>query len=199
MRQHLLSPKCRTMQSRRISSFTTSSTQSLRSTQNTIAKTLYRQLLRWSISTGFEVPFDPALPPLTLKAPIINASSLKKLATCTKSGECLTDSEEIRNFRRISQLLPRNSVVDSLKLVIPIEKAAHVQNVTRFVYRLNMIDSEEVGEDDSVIKSRISLGFEVTRSLNQLNGLLEKRKEARLRNRDRKGVLFNIGQGEPYY
>lgn len=185
------------------SNFTTSTT--IASTQlqtyAAISKTLYKQILKWTKETGEEVPFDP-IPPLTLAPPIIDKSSLEQLALIhQKNQENESKSngdDDHHDKRRLMNLLPSNTMIESNQIIIPIENASSVHNVTRFVFNLNHHShhnsSNQEEKDLSIIKDRVSLGFEVLKSLNQLSEMLDERKESRVQHQNRNGVLYHVGQ-----
>ncbi len=165
-----------------------------------ISKTLYKQIIKWTKDTG-DVPFDP-IPPLTLAPPLIEKSSLEHLALMQLQED---DDEKTEKDRRLMKLLPSNTIFDSNQIVIPIEDANSVHNTVKFVFGMNhpkintdaeeSIPAEQEEERQlSVIKDRVSLGFEVLKSLNQLSEMLNERKESRIKHQNRDGVLFHVGQ-----
>ena len=178
-------------------------------TYGVISKTLYRQILKWTKTTG-DVPFDP-IPPLTFFPPLIGKESLEALSLIKKSFsdeeidiEGLPQASDVDNsshdfYHDLIKLLPTNSIVDESKLVIPIDGAKSVQDITRFLFALNHYNyqtAEDENDDDSLsmIKDRVSLGFDVLKSLNELSLTLDERRKLREKHCDRNGVLFHVGQ-----
>lgn len=161
-------------------------------TYNTISKTLYKQILRWTQYTGFHVPFDP-MPPLTLSHPLIDKESLLLLQQLQHPYE--KDENDIEHrIHTLFQNLPSTTIIDDSKIVIPIYNAKTVYDIIRFVYTINHHHNDDNDTNISIIKDRISLGFEVLKSLNELSELLNERKEAHNHHQNRNGVLYHIGQ-----
>jgi len=165
-------------------------------TQATIAKTLYKQILKWTHITG-KIPFDP-IPPLTLIPPRVNQSSLQQLA-CAYHDIHKTDDENKNEksndeYKRLAKLLPTNSIIDESKLILPIENPGSVRDATRLIFALNKASSDGTTDDNEILKDRIDLGFDVLKSLNQLSEGLDVRKSCRESHSDRSGVLFHVGQ-----
>jgi heat shock protein HspQ len=160
--------------------------------QKVLSKTIYKQIIKWTASTGSDVPFDP-IPPLTLVPPRVDASALKtmsELHSTENSGEL---TREEKHLLALMKSLPSNSIIEPKQLILPIENANHVKNATKLAYALNNFTTESK-EDVEQIKERVSLGFEVLKSLNQLSEMLEERKKAREDHQDRGGVSFRVGQ-----
>ena len=173
-----------------------------------LTKTIYRQLLRWCASTGYDVPLSP-LPPLHLTPPTVDATSLRALAQAYHQGDA-TDTTKGTNgdertptqaqAQNLLRLLPRNTVLNERKLTLTLNNTAQVRDVTRLIYRLNSLQEEtkNIMERDQQRNERVSLGFEALRSLNQLTDLLDERKEKREAHQDRTGVHYRVGQGESF-
>ena len=177
-------------------------------TQAIVAKTLYRQILKWTNRTGIQVPFDP-IPPFTLMPPRVNSTAIKLLAleiqNGTKKGipsknrvnptSSLDDDSIVEKIRYIAKKMPANTIVNENRVVIPIRNAGDVKNTARMVYKLNSIASPDSDHDLlDHIKDRVSLGFQLLKSLNQLSIMLDERKESRQKHLDREGVFFHVGQ-----
>ena len=167
--------------------------------QQILSKTLYKQILKWTARTG-NVPFDP-IPPLTLIPPRVDPIALETLANVLSKGssddekgeETTVTSSSSSNLSHLAKYLPANSIIESNRLIIPISNAADVKRVTKLAYALNN-HTLESKEDLEQIKERVSLGFDVLKSLNQLSAMLERRKAARSEHEDREGVTFHVGQ-----
>ena len=166
--------------------------------QKILSKTLYKQILKWTSATGTAVPFDP-IPPLTLIPPRVDDSALETIARLHNHDHDENEDDaltlEEKHLSTLVKSLPSSAIIEPSKLVIPIENAHHVKNATRLAYAMNNF-SEEARTDLDQIKSRVSLSFEVLKSLNQLSEMLETRKNVREEHRDRDGVLFHVGQGK---
>lgn len=198
-----------------------SSSTSSRNTQALLARTLYRQILKWAKRTGSEVPFDP-LPPLTLMPPRIDVGALQQLlavkqmssmeisssssssrvqegkGTTTVNGEDMLD-QTTNPYAAIkyiaTNIMPVNTIVRENQIIVPIYNATDVKNAMRMIYRLNHINAtNEFHQDLDTIKDRVSLGFQVLKSLNQLSEMLDERKMSREQHMDREGVAFHVGQ-----
>lgn len=168
--------------------------------QQILSKTLYKQILKWTARTG-NAPFD-AIPPLTLIPPRVDPVALETLANALSNkrdsddekGEQTTrTNSSSSNLSHLAKSLPANSIIEPNKLIIPISNAADVKHVTKLAYALNN-HTLESKEDLEEIKDRVSLGFDVLKSLNQLSGMLELRTAARVEHEDREGVIFHVGQ-----
>jgi hemimethylated DNA binding protein len=168
--------------------------------QQILSKTLYKQILKWTARTG-NVPFDP-IPPLTLIPPRVDPIALETLANVLSKGNSddekgkettVTSSSSSSNLSHLAKYLPSNSIIEANRLIIPISNAADVKRVTKLAYALNN-HTLESKEDLEQIKERVSLGFDVLKSLNQLGAVLERRKAARVEHEDREGVTFHVGQ-----
>jgi len=169
--------------------------------QKILSKTLYKQILKWSAAIGYDVPFDP-IPPLTLVPPRVDAKALEVIAKIHSSqgmGVVQELTPEEKHLFALTKLLP-NAIIEPSQLIIPIENANHVKNATRLAYALNNFTEEgkdeDTDNDNDDVKDRVTLGFEVLKSLNQLSVMLEQRKTVREAHRDRSGVTFHVGQGK---
>ena len=171
-----------------LSSFSSSNKSSLEK-QKILSKTLYRQILRWA-RTFQNIPFDP-MPPLTLMPPRIDATALQTFASMHDNESSVKDAKD-GHLLHLTKSLPRNIIIEENKLVIPIHNAADVKNATRTAYALNNYTNDSQ-TDLEELKHRVSLGLEVLKSLNQLGGVLEPRKESRQLHLNRDGVQFGIG------
>ncbi len=184
--------------------------------QKVLSKTIYKQIMRWTAITGTDVPFDK-IPPLTLVPPRVDATALQTLSDLhlqhdtnlnSKEAETTTtnhDGQEDHDCKKLTLAeqhlltlmkgLPPNSIIEPNQLILPIENANHVKSATRVAYALNNFTTEEESKADAEqMKERVSLGFEVLKSLNQLSDALEARKKMREDHWDREGVAFRVGQ-----
>ena len=176
------------------------------SPQKHLAKVIYRQILRWCDTMTYDVPFDPT-PPVTLGPPRIDQDALSKLTEFrSKNDELVSQNYDERIseghdfYQYINDLLPPNTVFHSngKMVTIPLNDAADLRSIIRVAYRLNSQTNEDTisnNEYDQVLKDRVSLGFDVLRSLTDLSEVLEKRKKKRKRHFNRDGINYKVGQG----
>ena len=175
------------------------------SPQKHLAKVIYRQILRWCDTITYDVPFDPT-PPVTLGSPRIDEDALSKLIEFrSRIDEVVQNHEERMTekddyYQYINNLLPPNTVFHSngKMITIPLSDAADLRSLIRVTYRLNSQTKEDKiskNELDQILKDRVSLGFDVLRSLTDLSEVLEKRKEKRIRHFNRDGINYKVGQG----
>lgn len=178
-------------------------------TQISLAKTLYRQILKWTVRTGSQVPFDP-MPPLTLVPPRVDATTLRLLSLEIQNihvwdegiYSSASDDSDVSAFnmddvrkeiRFIAKQMPINTIVREHQITVPMHNADDIRKATRMIYKLNSIGPQSRLDLDC-IKDRVNLGFEVFKSLNQLSELLDGRKLSREKHMDRLGVKFHVGQ-----
>mmetsp|Transcript_324 Transcript_324/g.521 ORF Transcript_324/g.521 Transcript_324/m.521 type:complete len:521 (+) Transcript_324:85-1647(+) len=183
--------------------------------QARLGKTLYRQIIRWCDRTG-QVPFDP-IPPVTLIPPLVNQTVLQQVANewTFRRIESSTPNLNI-NPAETSRLhangvildyLPRESLVEQKKMVLPIRNASSLRGIVRAVFRMNRLgefpeydteckeDVKGFGDNnDEAVKKRIQLAFEAMKSLNDLSAMLEERELEREAHWDNAGVQFFVGQ-----
>ena len=131
------------------------------------------------------------MPPLTLMPPRIDATALQTFASMHENESSVKDAKD-GHLLHLTKSLPRNTIIEENKLVIPIHNAADVKNATRTAYALNNYTNDSQTNLEE-LKHRVSLGLEVLKSLNQLGGVLEPRKESRQLHLNRDGVQFTIG------
>lgn len=172
--------------------FSTNATSSIEK-QKQVARTLYKQLLRWTKRTGYEVPLDP-MPPLNLVPPMVHEAALKSVSSYYNNNNNMVETpskltKHEKHLYNLTKKLPSNSIVDENKMLIPLENVTEIKKIIQMVFRMNHVD-----EDLGFTKQRISLAFEFLKSLNELSGVLDKRKKKHLENMDRTGVKFHIGQ-----
>jgi hemimethylated DNA binding protein len=157
--------------------------------QKKVSRTLYRQLLRWTKRTGYEVPLDP-MPPLNLVPPIVHESALKSVSSYYNNVEAPTNlTKHEKHLYNLTKTLPSNSIVNENNMIIPLQNVTEIKNAIQMIFNMNHAD-----EDPVYTKQRISLAFEFLKSLNELSGVLDERKKKHLENIDRTGVIFHIGQ-----
>lgn len=177
-------------------------------TQSLLARTVYRQLLRWCDAVGHEVPLDP-VPPVTLTPPRVDAEALRSLAAARVSGDAshwydggggsnVDKSDESSSsevgcvIEQLSRIVPAGSMVDEGMITMPAESVSDVRNVIRVAYGLNAAGGHP--SDAQVVRDRVHLAFEALKSLNELSRAIEDRQATRERNADREGVLYHVGQ-----
>ena len=167
--------------------------------QKVLSKTIYKQLIKWTASQA-DVPFDP-IPPLALVPPRVDATALEtmarlnedhKSASASASNDLPLSPDEQRLLELVKSL-PSNSVIEPTQLVLSIENAKSVKQATKLAYALNNY-TQDSKENLDQIKERVSLGFDVLKSLNQMSEMLDERKMARENHQDRSGVTFRVGQ-----
>ncbi|GKY92318.1 hypothetical protein MPSEU_000202900 [Mayamaea pseudoterrestris] len=170
--------------------FSTSAT----SNNNVIARTLYRQLLKWCRAiapTG--VPLDAYIPPVHLRSSDEDGMHhvIQKL-----SGHLPIYTVEDRNaMDRAKALLPTKTLYTSTSITIPIHNAYDLSNVLRAVFRLtSTADSSSSLNDDATIQKSIAAGFETFKSLNELTEALAELQRERESHMDRSDVTFHVGQ-----
>mmetsp|Transcript_11436 Transcript_11436/g.16772 ORF Transcript_11436/g.16772 Transcript_11436/m.16772 type:complete len:766 (+) Transcript_11436:197-2494(+) len=144
--------------------------------QDRLARTLYRQLLRWCQDTGGEIPLTPYVPPVTTMPPVVNERSLKRLS----DGQ----EEAIREF------LPRNSIIQRHHITVPIRRASDIGNLLKAIFRMNDKPSTAIKEQ----KERISVAMKTLKSLNELTEALQEVQQEREKHLDREGIKMSIGQ-----
>ena len=176
-----------------------------------IGRTLYRQLTRWCKTVGGDIPMSHLIPPVSLTAPRIDGEALKRLSSLptdergeyivgTSSSDGNGGDQELFN---IHNMLPKDAIVDDNLLICPVRRAVpDLIGLIRAVYRINSPNfAATAGEGaaaspatPSDIKERVNLGFEATRSLNELTEVIDHMKKQRKEHRDRSGVDFHVGQ-----
>mmetsp|Transcript_9863 Transcript_9863/g.18550 ORF Transcript_9863/g.18550 Transcript_9863/m.18550 type:complete len:808 (+) Transcript_9863:116-2539(+) len=180
-------------------------------TQVKLAKTLYRQILKWTVRTGSEVPFDP-MPPLTLAPPRVDPMTLRMLSleiqtnnvddigigeqnTRNGGGGMMMMIMKKKEIKHLVKYMPANTIIKEHQITLPFHNAEDIKNATRMIYKLNSIGSHHHQSklDLDLMKDRVNLGFEVYKSLNQLSELLDARKLSREKHMDRLGVNFHVG------
>ena len=176
-----------------------------------IGRTLYRQLTRWCKSVGgTDIPMSHLIPPVSLTAPRIDGEALKRLASLPtdERGEYIvatsTDGDDDEDdLIRIHQLLPKDAIVDDNLLICPVRRAVpDLSGLIRAVYRINSPNFAAPAGDgaaaspasSSDLKERVNLGFEATRSLNELTEVINHMNQQRNDHKDRSGVDFRVGQ-----
>ena len=177
-----------------------------------IGRTLYRQLTRWCKTVGGDIPMSHLIPPVSLTAPRIDGEALKRLSSLPtdERGEYIvgTSSSDGSNggdqdLFRIHNMLPKDAIVDDNLLICPVRRAVpDLIGLIRAVYRINSPNfAATAGEgaaasppSPSDIKERVNLGFEATRSLNELTEVIGHMNQQRKEHRDRSGVDFHVGQ-----
>ena len=186
-----------------------------------IGRTLYRQLMRWCKTVGgMDIPLTHLIPPVSLTAPRIDGDALKRLASLptdergeyiisTSGGGCDDDKDVEQDLVRIHQMLPRDAIVDDNLLICPVRRAVpNLSGLIRAVYRINSPNFAVAGDTSdgsdsadtsssigaSEVKERVNLGFEATRSLNELTEVINRMKQQRNDHKDRTGVEFYVGQ-----
>ena len=180
-----------------------------------IGRALYRQLVRWCKSVGgTDIPLSHLIPPVSLTAPRIDGEALKLLASLPtdERGEYVISndvnggSDGGCDLVRIHRMLPRDAIVDDNLLICPVRRAVpDLVGLIRAVYRINSpgfaagAKSGDSGADTAdgnvnVTQERVNLGFEATRSLNELTEAINRMKQQRIEHTDRSGVQFNVGQ-----
>uniref|UniRef100_A0A7S4MNA2 Hemimethylated DNA-binding domain-containing protein n=2 Tax=Odontella aurita TaxID=265563 RepID=A0A7S4MNA2_9STRA len=169
-----------------------------------LARTVYRQLLRWCDAMGGDAPLDP-VPPVTLAPPRVDGGALQKLAAARVSGaghwydggsDDASSSSSEEDFgsgiENLALTIPKGSIVDEGMITMPAGSVSDVRSVIRVAYRLNA--AGVVPDDDQTVRDRVDLAFEALKSLNELSLAIEDRRASRERNRDREGVQYHVGQ-----
>ena len=146
-------------------------------TNSRLGRTLYRQLMRWCKATDKALPLSSFVPPVTLKPPHVEETSLIELASPDEY------------WSKVSQLLPAKSKVEPHQITIPIHNSQDAANFFRVIFRMNKVATPET------FKQRVSVAFEALKSLNELTGGLNALREQRDKHLDRTGVLYHVGQG----
>lgn len=178
-----------------------------------IGRTLYRQLTRWCKTVGAtDLPMSHLIPPVSLTAPRIDGEALKRLSSLPtdERGEYIvgTSSSDGSNggdqeLFRIHNMLPKDAIVDDNLLICPVRRAVpDLIGLIRAVYRINSPNFAASAGDGAAaspaspsdIKERVNLGFEATRSLNELTEVIDHMNQQRKEHRDRSGVDFHVGQ-----
>lgn len=139
-----------------------------------LVRTLYRQIIRWCNVTDPAIPFCILV---TLKPPYVDETSLQELA----SGDSFWKS-----------LLPEKSKLEAHQSIIPVYSSHDMRNLCRVNFRMN----NKHESSPEVTQERISVAFEVVKSLNKLSEQLKMRQEIRENHLDRTGVHFHVGQGK---
>ena len=143
------------------------------------------------------------IPPVSLTAPRVDGEALKRLASLPtdERGECIvgttSSSEEGDDLDliRIHNMLPKDAIVDDNLLICPVRRAVpDLIGLIRAVYRINSPNFAESAVKPSDIKERVNLGFEATRSLNELTEVINHMNQQRKEHKDRSGVEFHVGQ-----
>jgi hypothetical protein len=148
--------------------------------QTKLARTLYRQLLRWCDNSDPDIPLNTFIPPVTLSPPQVDEQALQKLAAA-----------EVQKDDQVLRLLPTNSKIQPHQITIPIYRASDVRNFFRAIFRLNAAQTTvEIG------KERVSWALKGLKSLNELTETLQDMKKQHDKHLDRTGVKFHVGQGE---
>ena len=186
-------------------------------TNSLIGRTLYRQLMRWCKTVGgTDIPMSHLIPPVSLTAPRIDGEALKRLASLptNERGEYIVGASsrddaddgskgDQQDLIRIHNMLPRDAIVDDNLLICPVRRAVpDLIGLIRAVYRINSPNfAATAGEgaaaspaSPSDIKERVNLGFEATRSLNELTEVINHMNQQRNDHKDRSGVDFHVGQ-----
>lgn len=179
-----------------------------------LARTLYRQLIRWCDATGYGIPLDP-IPPVTLMPPLVDGEALQifargfapsdgssLIAAATqplvkKRGQIDDDSTFVLGLCR---LIPDQSLVEEGKITMPIRDATDIRGAIKVAYGLNNYvvrrgksrDEAEVGPD--LVQKRIALAFDAIKSLNQLTEAVNEKKRSKEDHFDTTGVAFDVGQ-----
>lgn len=153
-----------------------SSTPGNTATQDRLARTLYRQLLRWCQDIGDEIPLTAYVPPVTTMPPIVDENSLKRLA----DGQ-----EEI-----IREFLPKNSIIQRHLMTVPIRRASDIGNLLKAMFRMNNRKNSSTEEQ----KERVSMAMKTLKSLNELTEALQEVQSEREKHLDREGMKMSIGQ-----
>ena len=191
-----------------------SSVTSLYSTETNalIGRTLYRQLVRWCKSVGgTDIPLSHLIPPVSLTVPRIDGEALKRLASLPtdERGEYVVSDDidgDGSDLVRVHRMLPRDAIVGDNLLICPVRRAVpDLVGLIRAVYRINSpgfaagaksgdSEADTADGDVNVTQERVNLGFEATRSLNELSEAINRMKQQRIEHTDRSGVQFNVGQ-----
>lgn len=171
---------CRVVSSRHVSSAPPS---------RKIARTLYRQLLRWCRATDSNIPLVSIIPPIHLQAPeqidLVRFQALAKGdRVYTKEDDCTVQYAQSR--------LPRQTMYTSNGMTIPLHSIQDVSNVIHAVYRIN--SKELVDYNVEHQKQRITLAFEALKTLNELTTRIEVLQSRRQEHSNRDNVTFHIGQ-----
>ena len=181
-----------------------------------IGRTLYRQLMRWCKTVGgTDIPMSHLIPPVSLTAPRIDGEALKRLAslptdergeyivgTSSRDGADDGSKGDQQDLIRIHNMLPRDAIVDDNLLICPVRRAVpDLIGLIRAVYRINSPNFAATAGDGAAaspaspdIKERVNLGFEATRSLNELTEVINHMNQQRNDHKDRSGVDFHVGQ-----
>lgn len=150
-----------------------------------IARTLYRQMLRWTQTIPADLPLSSLLPPVTLQPPEeINAYRLEVLAA---GADDMGDTAIVR----ARQFLPQRIQIKPHQLTCLIMNSRDLANLIRVLFRMN--SGNEVKDRDH-LKDRQKAAFTALKSLNELTARLDSVQNERRRHEDRSNVDFTIGQ-----
>lgn len=143
--------------------------------QKRVSRTLYRQLLRWCDATDTNIPLSRSvIPPIRLTPPQIHVESLLSLLSQNENNSSVW----------------QNALVTENGITIPsVGSSKTARELIRQVFRMNTTTTSS--EDK---KEQLTLAFEWTRALNELNERLEELAVDREHHTDRTGVSFRIGQ-----
>ena len=178
--------------------------------QQQLARTLYRQLLRWCQVTGDDIPLAPFMEPVDVQPPQVDEAQLKALqqyrdAKTTTTTSTIDQHQQQHNDDRMLQfvhqiLLPLNCRIDAEHLIVFVNNASDVKHLLRAVYRLNNNNnSTQTAVDhpaaEALLKKRVTFAFQTLRTLNELSAALDDLNEHRQTHMDRgEDVKFYVGQ-----
>ena len=155
--------------------------------QGRLAKSLYRQLLRWCQDTGSDFPLSSFVPPVTLHAPTsIDEQMLQSLLFQQADDDS------------IMKLLPSNAKIAPTFLTVPIHTARDAMLFFKAIYRMNRHHHYHVDQNNNNIdqhqKQRVTWAFQAMKSLNELTDSINEMKAQAELHKNREGVKFNVGQ-----
>jgi len=143
--------------------------------QNRLGRALYRQLIRWCLDTGDDIPLTSYVPPVTTMSPIVDSDALKRLADGNSPG--------------IRELLPLNAIIEHHQMTIPIRNCYDMKNFFRAMYRMNSTTRRTQDQRDQV-----SFALKTLKSLNELTEALQEVRSEREKHLNREKVKLSIGQ-----